>query len=235
MIKVEVINMIDAKRMNLNELSTATRENLRSLGYGDRTIYMVNSLWRDLEQFLDNRSKLPFLPIYGLEYLHERIGYPECFQPNPMNTNNFAFCHKVPQCNRSSYDLRGNGCIGCALNTLPLGAHCRNHDRIKDDVQNRAGSGNQHCLFQNALAAHNHICGLCEIDKQGTGKDNAQIPLRMVQNFSFRSTQRQKLAGEDHTKNRDDDAQEQIHSVTVEGGSEDASAAAMEQFFKDNL
>ena len=41
MIMVEVISVIDAKRMNLNELSIATRENLRSLGYGDRTIYMV--------------------------------------------------------------------------------------------------------------------------------------------------------------------------------------------------
>lgn len=72
--------MIDAKRMNLNELSIATRKNLKSLGYGDRTIYMVNSIWRDLDQFLGNRSKAPFLPIYGLEYLHERIGYPECLQ-----------------------------------------------------------------------------------------------------------------------------------------------------------
>lgn len=72
--------MIDVKHTNLNELSTATRENLRSLGYGDRTIYMVNSIWRDLEQFLGNRSNSPFLPIYGLEYLHERIGYPECLQ-----------------------------------------------------------------------------------------------------------------------------------------------------------
>mgnify|MGYP001028455715 FL=1 len=72
--------MIDAKRMNLNELSIATRENLRSLGYGDRTIYMVNSIWRDLGQFLGSRSKSPFLPVYGLEYLHERIGYPECLQ-----------------------------------------------------------------------------------------------------------------------------------------------------------
>lgn len=72
--------MIDAKHMNLNELSTATRNNLRALGYGNRTIYMVNSIWRDLEQFLENRSRSPFLPIYGLEYLHERIGYPECLQ-----------------------------------------------------------------------------------------------------------------------------------------------------------
>lgn len=72
--------MIDVKHTNLNELSTATRENLISLGYGDRTIYMVNSIWRDLELFLGNRSKSPFLPIYGLEYLHERIGYPECLQ-----------------------------------------------------------------------------------------------------------------------------------------------------------
>lgn len=72
--------MIDAKHMSLNELSIATRENLRSLGYGNRTIYMVNSIWRDLEQFLGSRSKSLFLPIYGLEYLHERIGYPECLQ-----------------------------------------------------------------------------------------------------------------------------------------------------------
>lgn len=72
--------MIDAKRMNLNELSTATIENLKSLGYGDRTIYMIKSIWGDLDQFLGNRSKEPFLPIYGLEYLHERIGYPECLQ-----------------------------------------------------------------------------------------------------------------------------------------------------------
>lgn len=40
MIMVEVINLIDAKHMNLNELSTATRNNLRALGYGNRTIYM---------------------------------------------------------------------------------------------------------------------------------------------------------------------------------------------------
>ena len=72
--------MVDTKHMDLNELSAATRENLRSLGYGDRTIYMVNSIWRDLGQFLGNRSKVPFLPIYGLEYLHDRIGYPECLQ-----------------------------------------------------------------------------------------------------------------------------------------------------------
>lgn len=37
MSKNEVRN---AKHMNLNELSTATRNNLRALGYGNRTIYM---------------------------------------------------------------------------------------------------------------------------------------------------------------------------------------------------
>lgn len=72
--------MVDAKSMNLNELSAATRENLKALGYGRGTVSMVNSIWRDLAQFLGNRSELPFLPIYGLEYLHERIGYPECLQ-----------------------------------------------------------------------------------------------------------------------------------------------------------
>lgn len=80
MIMAEVINMVDAKSMNLNELSVATRENLKSLGYGKRTICMVNSIWRDLAQFLGSRSKTPFVPIYGLEYLHERIDYPECLQ-----------------------------------------------------------------------------------------------------------------------------------------------------------
>lgn len=72
--------MVDTKHMDLNELAAATRENLKSLGYGDRTVYMVDSIWRDLEQFLGNRSKTPFLPVYGLEYLHKRIGYPECLQ-----------------------------------------------------------------------------------------------------------------------------------------------------------
>lgn len=66
--------------MNLNELSAATRENLKALGYGKRTICMVNSIWRDLAQFLGNRSESPFVPTYGLEYLHERINYPECLQ-----------------------------------------------------------------------------------------------------------------------------------------------------------
>jgi len=80
MIMAVVINMIDTKHMDLDKLAALTRENLRSLGYGDRTIYMVNSVWRDLAQFLGSRSKLPFLPLYGLEYLHERIGYPECLQ-----------------------------------------------------------------------------------------------------------------------------------------------------------
>ena len=47
--------MIDTKNMNLNELSTATRENLESLGYGLRTIQMVNSIWKDLSQFLGSR------------------------------------------------------------------------------------------------------------------------------------------------------------------------------------
>ena len=70
--------MIDTKNMNLNELSTATRENLESLGYGLRTIQMVNSIWKDLSQFLGSRSETSFQPVYGLEYLHERIGYPEC-------------------------------------------------------------------------------------------------------------------------------------------------------------
>lgn len=72
--------MIDTKYMDLDRLAALTRENLKSMGYGDRTIYMVNSVWRDLAQFLGSRSKLPFLPLYGLEYLHERIGYPECLQ-----------------------------------------------------------------------------------------------------------------------------------------------------------
>ena len=72
--------MVDAKSMNLNELSAATRENLKALGYGKRTICMVNSIWRDLAQFLGNRSESPFVPTYGLEYLHERINYPECLQ-----------------------------------------------------------------------------------------------------------------------------------------------------------
>ena len=70
--------MIDTKNMNLNELSTATRENLKSLDYGLRTIQMVNSIWKDLSQFLGSRSETSFQPVYGLEYLHERIGYPEC-------------------------------------------------------------------------------------------------------------------------------------------------------------
>ncbi len=72
--------MINTKNMNLSELSTATRENLKSLGYGLRTIQMVNSIWKDLSQFLEGRSQMPFQTVYGLEYLHERIGYPECLQ-----------------------------------------------------------------------------------------------------------------------------------------------------------
>ena len=50
MIMVDATNMVDTKHMDLNELSVATRENLRSLGYGDRTIYMANSIWRDLSK-----------------------------------------------------------------------------------------------------------------------------------------------------------------------------------------
>lgn len=38
MIIMEVVNMSDTKNMNLSELSTATRENLESLGYGPGTI-----------------------------------------------------------------------------------------------------------------------------------------------------------------------------------------------------
>ena len=45
---------------------------------GLRTIQMVNSIWKDLSQFLGSRSETSFQPVYGLEYLHERIGYPEC-------------------------------------------------------------------------------------------------------------------------------------------------------------
>lgn len=78
MIIMEVVNMIDTKNMNLSELSTATRENLESLGYGPGTIQMVNRIWQDLSQFLGGRGETPFQPVYGLEYLHERIGYPEC-------------------------------------------------------------------------------------------------------------------------------------------------------------
>ena len=70
--------MNDTKNMNLSELSTATRENLESLGYGPGTIQMVNRIWQDLSQFLGGRGETPFQPVYGLEYLHERIGYPEC-------------------------------------------------------------------------------------------------------------------------------------------------------------
>lgn len=55
--------MTDTKNMNLNELSTATRENLESLGYGLRTIQMVNRIWQDLSQFLGGRSETPFQPV----------------------------------------------------------------------------------------------------------------------------------------------------------------------------
>lgn len=72
--------MIDAKNLNYFELVNATRENLKAAGYGSRTIFMVNRIWKDLSQFLGDRSKQPFLPVLGLEYLHERIGYPECLQ-----------------------------------------------------------------------------------------------------------------------------------------------------------
>lgn len=50
---------------------------------------MVTSIWRNLSQFLGDRNETPFHPIYGLEYLHERIGYPECLYrkltPNERN------------------------------------------------------------------------------------------------------------------------------------------------------
>lgn len=72
--------MINAKSMNLNELSSVTRENLKSLGYGSRTIQMANSIWKELSQFLGDRSKIPFSPVYGLEFLHKQIGYPDCLQ-----------------------------------------------------------------------------------------------------------------------------------------------------------
>lgn len=60
--------MIDIKSMNLEELTIATRENLKSLGYGLRTIQTANSIWRDLEQFLGERGECPFLPVFALEY-----------------------------------------------------------------------------------------------------------------------------------------------------------------------
>ncbi len=72
--------MTDAKKWNLKELSAATRENLKSLGYGLRTIQMANSIWRDLGQFLGGRCEDPFLPVFGLEYLHDRIDYPGCLE-----------------------------------------------------------------------------------------------------------------------------------------------------------
>lgn len=72
--------MINTKNMNLNELSLATRENLKSLGYGLRTIQMANSIWKELSQFLVDRRETPFSPVYGLEFLHKQIGYPDCLQ-----------------------------------------------------------------------------------------------------------------------------------------------------------
>ena len=56
MIIMEVVNMIDTKNMNLSELSTATRENLESLGYGPGTIQMVNRIWQDLSQLLVQKT-----------------------------------------------------------------------------------------------------------------------------------------------------------------------------------
>ena len=102
--------MIDAKHMDLNELSTATRENLKSLGYGDRTICMINSVWRDLEQFLGSRSELPFLPIYGLEYLHERIGYPESLQ-RKLTTDDRDYIRAV----RMLTSFQESGEVPCVL------------------------------------------------------------------------------------------------------------------------
>lgn len=72
--------MIDAKEMSLNELTVATRENLKSLGYGLRTIQMANSIWRDLDRFLGERTECPFRPVFALEYLHDRIDYPNCLE-----------------------------------------------------------------------------------------------------------------------------------------------------------
>ena len=120
--------------------------------------------------------------LYHCHNLHEHSGEAHsqnfrnqgAFQPDPVNTDNLAFCQEIPQRNCGGYDLRDYGGIGRPLNSLTLGTHCCDHDGVKDDVQNRSGSGDQHSLFQDALPAHDHVCGLREVDEQRTGEDDGR-------------------------------------------------------------
>ena len=64
-------------------------------------------------------------------------------------------------------------------------------------------------------ATHNHVCRLREVDKQGTGEDDMQIPFRIVQNLTLCSAQCQKLTGENHAKGRDNNPKEQIHGNQI--------------------
>ena len=54
MIITEVINMSDTKNMNLNELSVATRENLKSLGYGLKKV--ANPITTCYYSFFEKRT-----------------------------------------------------------------------------------------------------------------------------------------------------------------------------------
>lgn len=103
--------MINTKNMNLSELSVATRNNLKSLGYCNRTLQMMNHVWNEMSVFLAERKQKPFISIYGLEFLHERIGYPDCLS-RCLTPNERDYIRAI----RTLISFQENGQIPKALN-----------------------------------------------------------------------------------------------------------------------
>ena len=70
------------------------------------------------------------------------------FYPDFVDTNQLALFQEIPQGNNSGNDLGDNRCISSALHALSLILHKGNHDGVKNNIQDSAGAGDQHCLFK---------------------------------------------------------------------------------------
>ena len=66
--------------MNYDELMLRMDQFLKSKSYSKLRQKQLKSKWRKLQEFLQEKGYIDYRPLYGLEYLHETINYPDLLE-----------------------------------------------------------------------------------------------------------------------------------------------------------
>ncbi len=67
---------MEQKITSFPKLLDATRKNLQEYNYCKGTISGFDSVWRELTAFVEQNGSPPYTPAFGLNFLHQSIGYP---------------------------------------------------------------------------------------------------------------------------------------------------------------